>query len=154
MKSLVSTVLILCLFFNGCTNKVITKYDPLIHDIEDRGLNINKYDYILLLPSEGCGGCINGAESFLINNYLQQGGKRILFVVTGHTSKKTLRNRLGDNIFNSDDVIADYKSIYSRPPYLEIYPKLFTLKNGEIIIESNIDPNSSEKIYKNLLKTF
>lgn len=151
MNRIVKLTLILFLLV-GCKENKFEIYDPLIKEIKQNKVDLGQYDVIMLVPSEGCGGCINGAESFLVNSYDKASKKKMLFVVTGHSSKKTLRIRLGEKVLNNPDIIADYKHLFDKPPFMGDYPKVMYLENGNIVDVKDVDPGSSEEIYAGLEK--
>jgi hypothetical protein len=136
--------------FMSCEHKQ-TETSPLVAQLEAVSQKqMENYKAILFVPSSGCGGCINGAENYLLNNYLSQGRKGIFFVITGHSSEKTVRMRLGEIALRHPDVYCDLHEQYSRPPFMMQYPKVLFLERGVITDEVNVNPDTSEEVYKKL----
>jgi hypothetical protein len=106
----------------------------------------SEYKAIVIVPSSGCGGCINGAEEFLVNDYIYNGKTGIFFIVTGHTSRKSARIRLGDAL-DHKDVYFDFDQKFSKPPFLTQFPKVVFIEHEAIQKEEEINPETGEQIY-------
>lgn len=145
-------ILILCLIAFGCKIKKVESKEIFILDELSSliGKSLSQYRAVVFVPSEGCGGCINSAENFLLHEYLEKNGSGIFFVVTGHASIKSARIRLGQVILSSKDVYLDLKHRFDRPPFMNEYPKMLILKKGDVSSEIEINPNTSERAYKKL----
>jgi hypothetical protein len=145
-----TAILLFFLFFYGCkSDKVESKESLMLKSLSSlSGKSLDHYKAVVFVPSEGCGGCINSAENFLLHEYLEKNGQGILFVVTGHSSIKSARIRLGQIILSSKDVYLDLKHGFDKPPFMNEYPKMWVLNKNEIISETEMNPNSSEKAYK------
>jgi hypothetical protein len=102
-------------------NKVIIFVDIIVSFFFFVACNSNNYDLflketaqsifpneikqlkaIVILPSQGCGGCISEVENFLIHNSKEYDD--VKFILTNIYSKKNLIQRLGDSICNSSRV--------------------------------------------------
>jgi hypothetical protein len=142
-------------FFVLCCKTPVKKNttDLLVEQlVQLSGKDIGRYQAIFFVPSEGCGGCINNAENFMLHTYIENGKKGILFVVTGHSSQKSARIRLGEAVMQNTDVFFDYKHNFDKPPFMNEFPKLILLKKGGIISEIEVNPTTSEDAYKELGK--
>ena len=159
MRKLSTSVQLLSLVFLftvGCGNKnsvVSSEFAEVTKKLETiPEINFRKYKAIFILPSEGCGGCISGAENFLLNNYLAGHGQGFLFIVTGLSSTKAARVRFGENAMKASDVFFDYHGVYNKPPFLQEFPKVLLLNEGRITKAVEINPGSGEAVYTALDK--
>lgn len=105
------------------------------------------YKAIFFVPSSGCGGCINGAENYLLNTYLARGRKGVLFIITGHSSAKSARVRLGPAALEHPDVYFDYHHRFDRPPFMREYPKVLMLEDGKVLSATDVNPESGDGVY-------
>jgi hypothetical protein len=125
-----------------------TGYSKLLESLSKAtNKDIHSYSAIFFVPSEGCGGCISGAENFLLHNYLQEGGSGFLFVVTGLSSPKNARIRFGEIALASPDVYFDYNNIYNKPPFMQEFPKVLILTKGIVQKEIELNPATSDEAY-------
>ena len=141
--------LLACSDGNGkkVSNEILSKLEKV------SGKKTDQYKAILFVPSEGCGGCITAAEDFMIHSYAGKNKKGIyLFVVTGHSSSKSARIRLGPEVMANEDFYFDYDHNFDRPPFMSEYPKMFLMANGNVVSEQEIKPGTSDNIYKELAK--
>ncbi|MBT1699139.1 hypothetical protein KK083_19745 [Fulvivirgaceae bacterium PWU4] len=120
-----------------------------IETITNRNIS-NQYKAIVLVPSSGCTGCINGAEDFLVNKYLEKGKNGLFFIVSGHRSIKEAKLRLGQSVV-ARDVYLDLDKYFNRDPFLKGYPQVLFIKDGELTSVEEITPEASEGIYRRLL---
>jgi hypothetical protein len=92
---------------------------------------IEQLKAIVILPNQGCSGCITEVESFLINNVNKYDNVR--FILTKIVSYKILRQKLDNSIYYADNVYIDSTNFFSTNLYKEvIYPAILHIENGEI----------------------
>jgi hypothetical protein len=86
---------------------------------------------IVVLPNQGCIGCISEAENFMISNANKK-NLGIKYVVTKIMSRKILNQKLGDSIYFSKALFIDSLNIFSTvgDKYAN-YPAILYLKNGD-----------------------
>ncbi|HEY4107686.1 hypothetical protein [Puia sp.] len=145
-------LLIMLLFTTACRPDTHNTGNPILSAVDSfTKKDLRAYGAILFVPSQGCSGCISGIEDFLLNDYVLNGKKGLLFIVTGHTSKKTARNRLGELALNNPDVFFDYTHQFDKPPFMQEYPKVIFLRNGEVESIADINPGTSGDLYKKLV---
>ncbi|MDJ1505772.1 hypothetical protein [Xanthocytophaga agilis] len=133
----------------GCSQSN-ADYDLIRQVTQLTGKNLSGYRAVFFVPSQGCDGCINGAENYLLNNYLPRNRKGILFIVTGHKSKKTARIRLGEQALINQDVFVDYVQAFNREPFVSTFPKVIFLDEGNVQAIHEINPRGGEQVYANL----
>lgn len=93
---------------------------------------IKQLKAIVILPNQGCDGCITEVEQFLINNANKYDSVR--FVLTKLVSNKILHQKLSDSIYYADNVYIDSTNFFSANLYKEvIYPAILYIKNGDIV---------------------
>lgn len=83
---------------------------------------IKEYEYIVVIPRQGCNSCIKSAESFYKAN---KNDKRYLFIFTRIDSKKKLGLEIGVEELSRKNVILDQDNIfYDTDFYDSNYPLL------------------------------
>ena len=112
--------------------------------------DLNDYKAIVFIPSQGCSGCINGIEDFLINTYIPSKKDNLLFVITGYNSIKSVRVRLGNEVLDHEDILLDLQEVFNRPPFMIQYPKVLSIESGKYAETIQIDPNSRDSVYEYL----
>jgi carbonic anhydrase len=85
-------------------------------------------DYIIIIPNQGCGGCITAAEEFYKK---QKMSKNMKFIFTNIISQKTLKRKI--QVF-SHNTFLDTSNIMlkSYPKNKSLYPCILKLKDGAI----------------------
>jgi len=103
----------------------------------------NKSDRVyLILPNEGCEGCISTAEYFVKENFNRS--HNLKFVFTKITSQKLLRIKLTDSVYNSSNVILDTANAIKYPEVgKSIYPMIVYVENGEVAEIKYQNPESN-----------
>lgn len=98
---------ILSLSCNNEKNKFGTCVKEVLSDA-----NLNKIHYIVIIPSQGCGGCITYAEDFCKRNKSRD---EIFFVFTNIVSLKILKQKID---FHNKNIYFDQtnKFLLAYPP--------------------------------------
>jgi hypothetical protein len=107
-------------------------------------LSSENYDYVLIIPRAGCGGCISKAEIFFLEYQKKSNrSKRIAFIFTKFDSKKLLRLKFGREIIERKNVIFDKENtISSHLSYDDQYPVLIKFKIFGIDVVQESDKSS------------
>lgn len=85
----------------------------------------------VIIPNQGCEGCISQAEAFVKKNIAKKDSIRYVF--TKIQSAKLLKIKLGTDILNSSKVLLDTANIIIYPDKKnEIYPMIVTLSENKI----------------------
>ncbi len=93
--------------------------------------NIPKTPYTIILPNQGCMGCITVAENFLIENAQDS---RCTFILTSIMSLKVLKTKLGGDIINSTRVHLDKENFFGNNINQLIYPVIIWEEKGETFL--------------------
>jgi hypothetical protein len=154
MKTFIIFLCFSILLLSQCNRPERTKNeesDSVLRKVTDAShKDLTGYKAIFFVPSSGCGGCISGAEDYLLNTYIAEGKQGFLFVITGHASAKSAKIRLGSQALQHPDVFFDYTNTFGKPPFMQQYPKVLVLDEGQIISEKEVNPESGESIYQEL----
>lgn len=85
---------------------------------------------IIVIPREGCGGCIQNATSFVIKK-IDSIGSIVIF--TGVNDKKLLRAQLGEKfISNTGKYFFDTGNLLMESHLTSIYPVIILIKDSKI----------------------
>ena len=99
---------------------------------------VTQDDVVVVIPGEGCGGCISDATMFMYEK-VDEAGIKVVF--TGVADKKLLALQLGDEFLAKENVFLDDDNLFMREDLKSIYPRILTTKNGEV--DEVIDFDSS-----------
>jgi hypothetical protein len=106
---------------------------------------IKQLKAIIILPNQGCDGCITEVEHFLINSFDKCDNS--IFILTKIVSHKILRQKLGDSIYYAANVYVDSTNFFSATSYKEvIYPAILYIKKGDIVDVKYQNPDSPAAI--------
>ncbi|NSL85212.1 hypothetical protein ECE50_000090 [Chitinophaga sp. Mgbs1] len=85
----------------------------------------------VIIPNQGCEGCISTAESF-VKNHISSAAD-IRYVFTRIQSVKLLKIKLGATVMASDKVLLDTANTIPYPDkQKEIYPMIVRVKNHKV----------------------
>ena len=126
MRHILNSVIVLfAILFCGCQLEETRRFQDLL----DNKLNItNDIQYVVIIPNEGCGGCISHMEDFYNRH---KNNKSILYIFTNIVSKKILINKIGSP---NENTILDYKNEVMNyyPNDKRIYPCILEIYNRKI----------------------
>lgn len=142
MKKLLVRLLILTnLTLFSCGNDFI-EYQDRVSSITDVEKNIEN---LIVIPGEGCGGCISNATFIVIENIDKLIGTQIIF--TGVEDKKLLRNQLGTSFLNRENVIIDIQNLLMEKEVLSFYPYILINENNRIKDKIILDQQSFDRTF-------
>jgi len=114
------------LIFNACTEDHASLYKS-IHSLDTDMLSTGTY---VIIPNQGCEGCISQAEAFVKKNITKN---NIRYVFTRIQSTKLLRIKLGNDIMSSRKILLDTANIIVYPDKKNnIYPMTVTVSDHKI----------------------
>lgn len=76
----------------------------------------NEFNVIVVLPGQGCEGCISTVEAYLKENI---NNMKILFVMTNLNSVKILNYKLGIDVKKIKNIHIDYDNAFSSSEFSE-----------------------------------
>jgi hypothetical protein len=92
--------------------------------------SINFYNRLIVIPGEGCSGCISDAGSFVKDNIDSLNSTLIIF--TNISDKKMLSLKFGRALFIHENVKLDTDNFIAGTELASIYPLTAQIKNGSI----------------------
>lgn len=121
---LIFSLLILC---SACS----ADHTPLYRNIQALDNKMFSTGTYVIIPNQGCEGCISQAEAFVKKNIKEKDNTRYIF--TRIQSIKLLKIKLGNDIVNSSKVLLDTANIIQYPDKKkEIYPMTVNLSDNKI----------------------
>ncbi len=121
------TLCLLFLLVSACSNDH-AKLDQTIATLDANKPVAGSY---VIIPNQGCEGCISTAEAFVKKHVDRSDNIRYIF--TRIQSVKLLRIKLGSNVMSSSKVLLDTANMIEYPDKeKEIYPMIVTLKDHKI----------------------
>ena len=141
MNRLLCYVPLLALIFLGCSKD---QEDPRIRDIINtietvEASHLLDSKAIIILPNAGCEGCITNAEMFIKENIGNDLGFKV--ILTGTTSQKNLKLKLGESVLESSDVYNDRDNYFYQSHIVDFYPVILYVENNEIVRLAEQSPN-------------
>lgn len=129
----------------SCTNEK-NIFEKCINE-EIPYLNLDKIKYVVVIPSQGCGGCITYTETYYKNN---KGKEGVYYIFTNIISEKILRQKIGDD---GSNVYFDRKNKFTLayPSDKKLYPAVLKISQGKVseIFYQSPDENGLAKISDN-----
>lgn len=125
----------------SCESKDQSKvfYEQKLNQIE----NLSSFQYVIILPSLGCQGCISGVEEYLKNNIERT---NVLFILTSLESLKLLQNKIGFDLKNRVNVLIDLDNDFLLTSDSSIYPIVLSMQNSKIETLHYISPETGKSI--------
>jgi thiol-disulfide isomerase/thioredoxin len=128
MKNKFLMLLAIGLIGFSCNNKnYIGSFDILLRTDFTQN-QLKKIDFVIIIPNEGCSGCITYAEEFYS---LNKDKNNMIFVFTNIISMKNLKYKIN---INANTTLLDTKNryLFAYPKEKQIYPCILKIKNGKI----------------------
>jgi hypothetical protein len=105
---------------------------------------IKDFKAIILIPREGCGGCISDATAKTME--IMANRRDILLIFTDVTDMKLLNNQFGNNLLKDCNVTIDTLNLFVDKRVSSIYPQIFYLINGKCVFFETFDITSEKFI--------
>ena len=112
----------------GCNRSKLELYQNAI--VKSR-IDINTYNRLLVIPSEGCSGCISSATAFVINDLKYEDST--LVVYTDIKDLKFFKLNVGSVLEDYNFVILDLDNTFSTPSIKSIYPQFWKISDGFVV---------------------
>lgn len=97
--------------------------------IEKLDISLADNDVLMIINMSGCSACYSRALKYAKETYTHT--NRLHFVITGYNSKKSLRLRLGQDVFNKGQIYLDEKGYIYQSGIKQDYPLITYKENGE-----------------------
>lgn len=122
-------LIVLCLICFSCKpeNGLEVELANSIKSLDNRLLNDNKS--VVIIPGEGCGGCISNATAQVID-HIDSLNVNVIF--TGVGDAKLLKLEIGEEFLDRPDVFFDAESILMETHIASIYPRIVSVKRKKI----------------------
>lgn len=132
---------LLALMFLGCSKgQEDLRIRDIINTIETvEASHLLDSKAIIILPNAGCEGCITNAEMFIKENIGNDLGFKV--ILTGTTSQKNLKLKLGESVLESSDVYNDRGNYFYQSHIVDFYPVILYVENNEIVRLEEQSPN-------------
>lgn len=128
MKKLVLLLTVISLF--SChTNE---KFKILSEDLKIIDHDQSNFKKVIIIPNEGCTGCISNATAFIKEN-IDSLKSNVIF--TGIQDFKVLKFKIGNKVLNSKKVYFDRENKFMQKEIASIYPQMVLLDDDNGIIQ-------------------
>tara|TARA_A100000171_G_scaffold51766_1_gene67188 strand:+ start:2758 stop:3231 length:474 start_codon:yes stop_codon:yes gene_type:complete len=134
------------IFLFSCEQKdpLIIEFDKAIEQSMVKDADFFDAPALFVIPNGGCEGCITSAESFTMDNIDNYTNLRVVF--TGTNSQKGLRLKIGDDIYNHDQVFIDNSNLFYSPELISIYPTIVYLDNRRVQSITQLSPKNTSAL--------
>lgn len=92
-------------------------------------VDLSKINAIILLPREGCEGCISDASQMAIDLLAERSDIAVIFTVVNDL--KLLHRQYGNSLLKNDLVSIDLQNLFRDDRVMSIYPQIAYMKNGK-----------------------
>lgn len=136
MRALFLLLFVLSLGMSGCRSD---NYLSLIQKKLDgvAGFHSSEYSFVVIIPNEGCPGCISEAVNFYQNNR----NDSIFFVFTNIFSRKDFRLNMGAGIENRKNVYIDTKNEFlCEDENINAYPIIVDIRDKSDLSWTYLNP--------------
>lgn len=118
----------------------------LIEAIGNSGFtNAYNKQAVLILPKAGCTGCINSAETFVVDN--AKVNRSFGVVLTDIVSLKTTKIKFGEDLIDQENIYIDHNNDFYKNGLESLYPTIFYLRNKRIGHVEFVSPENPEALF-------
>ncbi len=134
----VVSVFLLFLVFFSCKNSLESVYSKRLTDFQKQLEVKIQTKYILIIPNQGCTGCISSAVFFAKENYNMYDFSVIFTQIYDY---KLLRLKIGKAFLTKPNVFVDKTNIFNNFETSTAYPKILKLSNNKVkeVLDFNED---------------
>lgn len=125
---------------SSCQNQKRAAFQTVTSKLNIQSDKLKNYDYVLIIPGEGCTSCIEKAYSFV--KEFDHTKENYLFILTNYRSEKRLKFILGESLLDDKDIVLDKENVAHNGGFYSMYPTLIETKENRFKL-SNLDPYSS-----------
>ena len=120
-----SVLMAISLLTISCQTNTMEPFDKRVASIVDES-DIT-WSNIVVIPGEGCGGCISNATYFVMENIEKMEDTAIIF--TGVLDKKLLRQQVGAKLLAKANVFVDTDNLLMNKEVVSVYPYILSVNN-------------------------
>jgi len=103
----------------------------------DTKIDFEKYDYIVIIPNEGCTDCITKASDYFIKDI--ENLKRTIVIYTSISDNKIFKLKLPKSYLNHRNVFLDKSGFLENFEISSVYPQILKMEHGKIVFIKNFD---------------
>ncbi len=107
--------------------------------------SLKKYDVILIIPNEGCNGCIKEATQYVIDNNQSINQETTAIVFTGIDDMKLFKLHVDNNLLSNKNVFIDNSNYFMNSKFSSMYPQTILLNNEKVISKNLFDRSIFKK---------
>lgn len=111
----------------SCTSKE-SKFEDGLLLVSNKLMN---YEYVIIIPNEGCGSCISNTTTYVIENFDEITLKTAV-VFTDIKDYKVLNLKVNSKILRNENVFIDSTNILRSVETSSIYPQLVIIENKKV----------------------
>lgn len=126
-------LLVFALIFSCQPTKTSENLNLITNEVKgiierDQFLNI---DSVIIIPNEGCGGCISHATNYLLTN--REFLKNVAIIFTGIDDKKIFKKITPLEFLEMKEVFIDEVDALMKPAIRSVYPRVIYLEKGQAV---------------------
>ncbi len=126
----VLTILFVMVLYMSCVNN--TKYKIFQESFNTIGINLASPKTVVVIPNEGCGGCISNATRYMIE-HIDALNNSTCVIFTGIKDLKLFKLQVNNTFLNRSDVFIDANNELFKGEMSSIYPQIIYVEEGEVI---------------------
>lgn len=148
MKSRIRFFLIIFILFefSGCKNDKHNEYDYLNDTLEKIHMSLNNYSIILVIPNEGCSGCIKEATQYAIEKVDAIDKETTAVIFTGIGDMKLFKLHVDNSFLVNRNVFIDDNNYFMNSEVSSVYPQTIKLKNRKVISKEVFDRSTFDNL--------
>lgn len=130
-KIILFSLVVLCNI--GCIKDKKDLFNQGIKEIARiNSIDLNSINDVILIPNEGCGGCISEATTFFIDNF-DKYENELLLIFTNVKDVKQLKIIVGKEFLERKNVIIDSNNSFIHSKVSSIYPQILKIEKANVI---------------------
>lgn len=112
----------------GCNKNKLELYQNAI--VKSK-IDVNLYHRLLVIPGEGCPGCISSAATFALNDLGYEDSTLVVF--TEIHDLRHLKLHVGTALEDCSFAILDIENIFSTPATKSMSPQFWEISDGIVV---------------------
>jgi len=112
----------------ACSSSPYKAYEERLNTLSPN--LITDYKNIVIIPNEGCSGCIGATTLYLIDSLEYH--KNTLVMFTGIVDRKQFHFRIPKRFTTKENVIVDEEDVFRHSDVASIYPQIIIISEGKV----------------------